>query len=546
MSKNIFINLFFRRINFAIILIILFALLFRLTNLTSKIIWHDEIHSQLHIVGYYSQELKAHFFNGSIIHPQDLFSSLKLKNNLQDSTFVDTIKGLLIDDPHHPPLYYLLARFWLHIWGDNIISARVLSIISGVLILPIAYFLSQQIFNNQKINLIFTLLIANSPFFILFSQEAREYSLWTLFILTSYLYLLKALKTTSIKLACLYWGIYTLSIIAGIYTSALMLIVIFSQWIYLVILNQWNRRNLFCYFLSLSLSFFAFLPWLIGFLNNFQTYKIATAWISETQLPLNIYFQYLFINLGRLFLLLNEVTSLNYHLNIYIVSIIIILLINSLIYIVLNCQKNIKIFLLCFSLTPILMLIIPDLLLGGIRGTISRYLVPSQLGLLLIISYFLGINYKYKIAKILLAFLLILGLSANIKNMYATTAWTKDINYNLTAVANIVNNDTPSLIIGNDFGYHFGTFFALSYLLNENVNLQLFSHQRELQNFQYPADFNKVYFLNMPDSLKLELKSNENIVFKESFSDRDLWLWEVKLRDEIKTEPEFDEKSIKK
>lgn len=131
-------------------MIILFALLFRLTNLTSKIIWHDEIHSQLHIVGYYSQELKAHFFNGSIIHPQDLFSSLTLKNNLQDSTFVDTIKGLLIDDPHHPPLYYLLARFWLYIWGDNIISARVLSIISGVLILPIAYLLSQQIFNNQK------------------------------------------------------------------------------------------------------------------------------------------------------------------------------------------------------------------------------------------------------------------------------------------------------------------------------------------------------------------------------------------------------------
>ena len=122
------------------------------------------------------------------------------------------MKGLLLDDPHHPPLYYLLARFWLYIWGDNIISSRVLSVISGVLILPIAYLLSQEVFKQKKISLIFTLLIANSPFFILFAQEAREYSLWALFILLSYLSLFKALNTKNIRLSGVYWGCYILFI----------------------------------------------------------------------------------------------------------------------------------------------------------------------------------------------------------------------------------------------------------------------------------------------------------------------------------------------
>jgi len=180
-----------------------------------------------------------------------------------------------------------------------------------------------------------------------------------------------------------------------------------------------------------------------------------------------------------------------------------------------------------FSVAPFFLLLIPDILFGGIRAIIPRYLIPTPLVLLLIIVYYLGMNNKSKLAKILLIVLIMLGLSANIKNLSTTTAWTKDINYNLNNVANIINDNSPSLIIGNDFGYHFGTFFALSYLLNEDNNLQLFSHQQDLPNFQYPSEFKTVYFLNMADSLKSELLSNNKIILKEVFFDRDLWLWEV-------------------
>jgi len=70
--KNISKYLFLKRVNIIFLLIILLALFFRWYNLESKIVWHDEIYSQFHIVGYYYQELNQNLFNGKIIDPQDL------------------------------------------------------------------------------------------------------------------------------------------------------------------------------------------------------------------------------------------------------------------------------------------------------------------------------------------------------------------------------------------------------------------------------------------------------------------------------------------
>lgn len=529
-QQNIFANFFLKRVNLILFLIMGLALFFRGYNLESKIIWHDEIYSQFHIVGYYYQELNQNIFHGQIIQPQDLQFYLKLRS---DRTFVDTIKGLLLDDPHHPPLYYLLAKFWLYIWGDNIISSRILSVISGIVILPIAYLLSQEIFKQKRISLIFTFLIANSPFFVLFAQEAREYSLWALFILLSYLFLLKALNTKSWKGGGVYWGCYTFSLTAGIYTSALMLTVIISQFIYLILIHKWSKRNLFFYSLSLTLSFGMFLPWLLGFIENFHTYKLATAWISQTNLPAFIFIKHLLTNIGRLFLLLNPVEPQVSLLNILLLFIIVLIIIISYYYLVIYGDKTQKIFLLIFSLTPFLLLVIPDILFGGIRAIIPRYLIPTQLGLFLVIAYYLGINYKSKLAKIFFMILIIFGLSANIKNLSTTTAWTKDINYNLNTIAEIINDNSPSLVVGNDFGYHFGTFFALSYLLDENTNLQLFSHKKDLGNVLNATSFKTVYFLNMPDSLKSDLLSSETVILKDIFSDRDLKLTQLKHRNQM-------------
>ena len=245
-----------------ILAVILLGIFFRVVRSDHKVFWHDEIHSQFHIAGYHYAELHAGVFNSKILQPQDLQQYLHLA---PDKTFIDTLKGLASDDPHHPPLYYLLARFWLQLWGDSRAILRSFSVLTSILVLPAGYFLSQGIFNNQKISLIFVALLAISPLFVLYAQEAREYSLWVLLILLSYLYLLKALKAQLLTSQLIHWGLYTLIIASGLYTSVLMILVIFSQFIYVLFSTKPSKPIFIFYPLSLLLTGLAFLPWFLVF-----------------------------------------------------------------------------------------------------------------------------------------------------------------------------------------------------------------------------------------------------------------------------------------
>ncbi len=496
------------------------GIIFRLSNLDYKVFWHDEIHSQFHIAGYYFFELHQGVFNGKILHPQDLQYYLHL-NPQRD--FIDTLKSLAVDDPHHPPLYYIFARFWLQIFGDNIAILRSFSVFISLLMLPVAYFLSQEAFNNQKISLIFVSLISLSPLFVLYAQEAREYSLWGLLILLSYLCLLKALKVQSLTSSLSNWGLYTLTIIAGLYTSALMILVIFAQFIYVILTTQWTKQRVFFYPLSLSLTGFAFLPWFLIFINNYAVYKAANAWMSETMISWQEILQKISINLSRLFLLINPDSRLD------IMMMLIIPLVSLILYAIYylithHATYPSKIFLLTFAFMPFLGLLLPDLLFGGIRSIIPRYLIPTWLGLLFILSYTLGLFSEKKTGQQILGLLLFFSIISNIINLQSDTAWTKDINYQLPQVAQLINDSSSPLVVGDDKSYHPGTWFALSYLLDSDVKLQLLSNT---ENYQLPSSFKTIYLLNLPDEFKLNLQPYQTSTFEKVFQNDALWLWKI-------------------
>ncbi|HWE15047.1 MAG TPA: glycosyltransferase family 39 protein [Solirubrobacteraceae bacterium] len=75
-----------------------------------------------------------------------------------------------------PPLYYVLAWAWTHVFGSSEFGLRSLSAVAGIATVPVAYAAARRL-AGARAAVICGLLIAASPIMVWFSQEARAYAL---------------------------------------------------------------------------------------------------------------------------------------------------------------------------------------------------------------------------------------------------------------------------------------------------------------------------------------------------------------------------------
>ncbi|MGV2391005.1 MAG UNVERIFIED_CONTAM: glycosyltransferase family 39 protein [Microcystis novacekii LVE1205-3] len=90
----------------------------------------------------------------------------------------------LMSNPEHPPLYNLLARFWMQLIPIEH-SARTFSIFLSILAIACLYWLCLELFDSSLTAWIAIALFAVSPFRILSAQNATQYSCWTVTIILS-------------------------------------------------------------------------------------------------------------------------------------------------------------------------------------------------------------------------------------------------------------------------------------------------------------------------------------------------------------------------
>lgn len=81
----------------------------------------------------------------------------------------------------HPPLYYLIIKFWTSIFGYSEVALRIPSVIFGVVSTYIIYLIGKKMF-NAKVGLIASIFASTSGLLIYYSQEARMYSLVVLLV----------------------------------------------------------------------------------------------------------------------------------------------------------------------------------------------------------------------------------------------------------------------------------------------------------------------------------------------------------------------------
>jgi len=169
-----------------------------------------------------------------------------------------------------PPLYYYLLNLWIAMAGDSEFAVRFVSLVFGVLTVPLMFVTARRLF-NCGVGVIAALLAMLSPLYLWYSQEARMYTLITFLLLLSSYAMLRAISGGTRR----WWTVFALANIAAAYTHYFAFVVIAFQFLFTVYsLLFTDLRKQFTHYPSTSLRtsstriaiafasiLVAFLPW---------------------------------------------------------------------------------------------------------------------------------------------------------------------------------------------------------------------------------------------------------------------------------------------
>ncbi len=123
----------------------------------------------------------------------------------------------LMSHDNHPPLYYLLLKFWTSIFGYSETSLRMPSVLFGVGTVYLTYLIVTTLFPKKRlVGILASMLLATSQFHIYYSQEARMYTMAGFFAVLSIFAFLKTLKS---DVSALWWGMFGISITAMMFSD---------------------------------------------------------------------------------------------------------------------------------------------------------------------------------------------------------------------------------------------------------------------------------------------------------------------------------------
>ncbi|NES02581.1 MAG: hypothetical protein F6K22_06830 [Okeania sp. SIO2F4] len=503
-------------LQFTFVMILVLGIFLRFVNLDKKVYWTDETLTSLRISGYTGVEVVDQLFDGRKINVEELQKYQRINPEV---SFTETVKNLAIGNPHHPPLFYIMERFWVQWFGSSVTVTRSLSAILSLLVFPSVYWLCRELFQKPIFGWVAIAIFAISPFHILYAQEARQYSLWTATILLSSAALLRALRINDRKS----WAIYTASTIFNLYTFLFSILVVVAHGIYVGIIEGLRVTNkVKAFIVSCLLIMLGFFPWLIVVVGQLNKINKATDW-SAIPVGYSFLIKAWILHLVRLFFDIefswkNPLTYLSIP--------ILVLVVYSIYFLCRKTPQKTWLFILtliCISFLPI---VLADLFFGGRRSSISRYLVPYFIGIQLAVSYLLGVIIgnlseslqQRKVWQIITVSIISLGIFSSVIISQAEVWWNKYTSVHHPYIADIVNRDIEPILV--NFRGSLGYALSLSYLLDSKVQLRLYRNP----DANYLPDESKNVFLLYPSrSLLKKLEQEEKYKIQLVYKPAKLW-----------------------
>jgi uncharacterized membrane protein len=485
-------------------LLLLVGIAFHWINLERKVYWHDEVYTSLRAAGYTGQEIGQQIFQNRILPASELLQFQQIKPG---STIADTIHSLVVEDPQHPPLYFLMARGWMQLFGPSVVASRSLPVLTSLLALPCMYLLAWELFASRLAALLATTFLALSPFDLLFAQTARQYSLLTLSVILSSYCLLRALKASrwiektddgaerspdGRSLIWQPWALYTLSVALGLYTHPFFALTIAAQGVFVLLEVALDRaqpikpgRLMITFGLAVAGAIVLYAPWVYVLVTGFGRATSVTSWTGGSP-GLDHLLKLWLLSFTALFLDLdfgftNPLT--------FLLRLPIAVLLGIALYAL--CRRY-PFWVWCFVFTsilvPFLLLATPDVLMGGQRSAVSRYLISSYPGVQLAIAALFALNLSPSpplpippspplrpLWYTLLILLSAAAIASCTVSAHADTWWHKVPSYFNPEAARRINAIPGAIVFsdrGNDYT-NLGDLISLGYLLHRDVPLLL-------------------------------------------------------------------------
>lgn len=475
-----------------LITVIALGVFFRLVNLNGKVFWVDEAFTALRISGYTEVEVVQAWANKPLTTAGEL-QRYQFPSN--QKSVVDTIHGLAKFEPQLPPLYFVLTRWWVQMFGNSVAVIRSFAAIASIATLPLVALLCKELFPTPLTAYIAVSLMAVSPFQVIYAQEARPYSLWTILTVAASWALLRALRLQTVRSWALYGLMLTLSLYTYVYTIWVMLAHgIFVMW--------QERRQMRFFFCSTAIAVLLFLPWLGAIALNGQRGLQLASWqrqpLEQGVLALPLSWA---LHITRNFLDFNQndgfgVTQL------FPYGLIVMLVIAGVSYALYRIRRTEPEptwrFVLLLFVIPALMVILPDLLLGGQQSTVSRYFVPCWLALILAVASALSTVMATRLGRIVFAGLLTLQVLSCATSSLASSWWNKAGGYIPFVAAQINQTQNPIVISSSDMWI-----FSLAHALQPQTTLKIVTQLERFPNI--PKGYSNYFLYSMPEEVQKAL-----------------------------------------
>lgn len=462
------------------------GIFFRLIGLGTKIYSHDEAYTSLSAAGYLGGEAFASLWDGQVKTVEDI--QIFVKPN-EKKGIGDTISRYALYEPHEAPLFFILAHYWMRIVGYTPAAMRSLAALFGFLSIAAIFWLSRELFQSSRTALLATALFTISPFQILFSQDARSYSLWALITILSSAALFWAIRKNN----RIIWMTYSFFLIIGVYSHQLFILVSIVHGLYFLGLYVISRNKGFGRFLcACLLAILAYTPWLYFFITRWQYVTARMDWVNMS-FPWYRYIQ------RWVLIFSSPIIDLDFQawnlLAYFLRALILAGVAYALLFLAMRASKPQKMFFLLMYLITVGSLIGPDLLLGGIRSIKGRYFVPANMATILVMAYFLSSKLDQLRSqgkwKILTGLLFIVSIVSNTNSLFSETWWNKELSRVRPEFVHEINKDQSLLIVSGYYPTNLGDVLLLSLEVDPDVHFRLYEDPSDIA---YLGNYSNIYW----------------------------------------------------
>lgn len=400
----------------------------RFAHLERKLVWYDEAHTWLRLAGATEAEVRT-CYDSRERRVADLSVFLHASAG---RGYPDVVRVLAAEEPHQPPLYFVLARAWTRLWGDGTAALRGASAVASTVALALVPLLVRALGGGGTFAVTATALVAVSPLHVRYAQEARPYALFELLVVLASLLLVRACARPSSRGA---WTAYAGAMAAAWWTHLLALLVVAAHALVVLAERGANRRIALRRFtVATAAACLAIAPWLAVLATRLDVGLGKTDW-SGIRMPLaELAHRWVgvvtsvFLRTGGVGALFDaEPVPAVLAVRALVAIAMMALIAYALVVVGREAPARTAAVILALVVVPALALAIPDLVGGGRRSAIAKYVLPSWLGLELAVAFLLARRSGRRRWRLATGVLVAAGLATCVRSAPLPVWW--DVDY---------------------------------------------------------------------------------------------------------------------